>query len=139
MSDPLLLTVDVERLLSAWLRDQPEIIAIVGTRVYTEPPQRARALFPFLRLQQIGGSPVHSRPLYLDESYLQFDCYGGPKVLARLLMDNTRALLATRVVGAHPEGVITGCEFRDARYLPDDEYDPAQPRWVFDVSVYSHP
>ena len=133
------MTVDAERLISAWLRAQPEIIEIVGDRVYTEPPQRARALFPFLRIQQIGGTPVHSRPLYLDEAYLQFDCYGGPKVIARRLMDTTRGLIAHRLIGSHDLGVITGCEFRDARYLPDDEYDPAQPRWIFDVSVYSHP
>lgn len=131
------MTVDVERLLSSWLGAQPDIAAIVEDRVVTELPNRA--VFPLLRLSLIGGAPITSQPLYLDRSYIQFDCYGGPKVQARTLMDTTRSLIDTGFPGAHPVGVITGVEWAEARYLPDDGYDPAKPRFVAAAFIYSHP
>lgn len=131
------MTVDVERLLSAWLRERTDITDVVGDRVYTEIPNRAT--FPFLRLSLIGGTPVTTRPLYLDESYIQLDAYGGPKALARQLMDITRDAIDTELTGVHPEGVVTGVTFSSMRYLPDDGYDPPRPRYVGSVFIYSHP
>ena len=131
------MTVDVERLVSAWLRARDDIVALVEDRVFTEMPNRA--VFPLLRLTLIGGNAVTSRPLYLDQSFIQIDAYGGPKVMARQIMDTVRFALDTEVVGAHPEGVITGVEFAGLRYLPDDGYDPPQPRYSATVFIYSHP
>ena len=131
------MTVDVERLMSEWLRARDDLIALVEDRVVTEIPNRA--VFPLLRLTLIGGTAVTSRPLYLDQSFIQIDAYGGPKVMARQIMDTTRSALDTELVGAHPSGVITGVEFAGLRYLPDDGYDPAQPRYTATVYVYSHP
>jgi hypothetical protein len=130
--------VDTERLLSSWLRTQPEIVALVEDRVYTENPNRA--VFPLLKLNQIAGNPVFSRPLYLDESLIQLDAYGGPKVQARLIIDTTRELLAERFPGDHPGvGVVTGVNFGDLTYLPDDGYAPPKPRWIALASIYTHP
>jgi hypothetical protein len=131
------MTVDVERLVSAWLRARDDIVALVEDRVFTEMPNRA--VFPLLRLTLIGGNAVTSRPLYLDQSFIQLDAYGGPKVMARQIMDTVRFALDTELVGAHPEGVITGVEFAGLRYLPDDGYDPPQPRYSATVFIYSHP
>ncbi len=135
----MILAVDTERLLSAWLRAQPEIQAIVADRVYTELP--THVVTPALRLTLIGGAPVYSWPLWLDESYVQFDAYGGPKVLARQLIDTTRALLSSPAfqtvhTGA---GVVTCVEWLELTYLPDDGYEPAKPRYVASASVYTHP
>ena len=56
--------VDTERLLSGWLRAQPEIVALVEDRVYTENPNRA--VFPLLKnkpelvkkiAKLLGGDP----------------------------------------------------------------------------------
>jgi hypothetical protein len=132
------IVVDTERLLSAWLRDQPEIVAIVEDRVYTDNPNRAT--FPFLKLTQIAGGPVFSRPLYLDEALIQLDAYGGPKVLARQLIDTARTVLAERFAGDHPGvGVVTGVNFGDLTYLPDDGYAPPKPRFIAMTSIYTHP
>jgi len=131
------MTVDVERLTSTFLRARPEMTALVEDRVYTEIPNRAT--FPLFRLTLIGGNSVTSRPLYLDQSTLQLDAYGGPKVMARQIMDTARSALDLDLVGAHPEGVVTGVEFAGLRYLPDDGYDPPQPRYTATVFVYSHP
>jgi hypothetical protein len=130
--------VDTERLLSGWLRAQPEIVALVEDRVYTENPNRA--VFPLLKINQIAGNPVFSRPLYLDESLIQLDAYGGPKVQARQLIDTTRELLAERFVGHHVDiGVVTAVNFGDLTYLPDDGYAPPKPRWIALASIYTHP
>lgn len=130
--------VDVERLVSAWLRARPEITAIVSDRVVTETPNRA--VFPFLRISQIGGAPVWSRPLWLDQSVIQLDAFGGPKVQARALIDAARAALAEDFLGDHPGvGVVTSVLFGDLSYVPDDLWEPPKPRYAATVSIYTHP
>lgn len=132
------MTVDVERLASTWLRARADVSAIVADRVVTETPNRA--VFPFLRISLIGGSPVWSRPLWLDEATLQFDAFGGPKVQARQLIDVVRDALAADFLGAHPGvGVVTCVEFGELAYIPDDLWEPPKPRYVATVSVYTHP
>lgn len=133
-----MITVDVERLLSGWLRNRPEIAAIVGDRVVTTVPNRA--VFPFLKITQLAGEPVFSQPLYLDEAYLQLDAYGGPKVQARELIDLVRHAMSEEFLGLHDGvGVVTSVRFGDLSYIPDDGYDPAVPRYLAMASVYTHP
>lgn len=132
------MTVDAERLVSAYLRDQTTVTAVVGDRVYTDLP--ARATFPLVRLTLTGGAPVYSRPLFLDEAYIQIDCYGGPKVQARLIVDTVRGLLASpEFQGVHPLGVVTSVRFGDLRYLPDDAYEPPKPRYIAEASIFTRP
>ena len=130
------MTVDAERLTSTWLRSRTSITSIVADRVYTATPENPT--FPLMRINQYGGSPVFSKPLYLDRAAMQFDCYGGAKVLARQLADAVRSELAA-MVGSHSLGVVTSVEFGEMRYLPDDSYSPAKPRWIVEAVVYSHP
>lgn len=133
-----MIVVDAERLLSGWLRARPEIAAIVEDRVVTTVPNRA--VFPFLKITQLAGTPVFSRPLYLDEAYIQIDAYGGPKVLARQLIDLTREAMSEDFCGHHAGvGVVTSVTFGDLSYIPDDAYEPPQPRWLAMASVYTHP
>ena len=130
--------VDVERLASSWLRARPEVAAIVADRVVTETPNRA--VFPFLRLTLIGGSPVYSQPLWLDEAMLQIDAFGGPKVQARLLIDVVRDALAADFLGSHPGiGVVSSVNFAELSYIPDDLWEPPKPRYAATVSIYTHP
>jgi hypothetical protein len=130
--------VDVERLMSAWLRARPEVTAIVDDRVVTDTPNRA--VFPFLRLTLIGGAPVWDRPLWLDQAVIQIDAFGGPKVQARALMDVTRAALVEDFLGLHAGvGVITSVRFGDLSYLPDDTWEPPKPRYASTVAVFTHP
>lgn len=129
-------TVDAERLASVYLRDQAELQALIAQRVYTAMPDTKT--FPLVVITQIGGQPVFSRPLHLDRSRLQFDVYGGTKLQAREVMDTVRTLLAV-MPGAHDLGVVTGVDFFELVYLPDDSFDNPRPRYVFDVEVYSYP
>lgn len=132
------MTVDVERLASTWLRARADVIAIVADRVVTEVPNRA--VFPFLRLTLIGGAPVYSHPLFLDEAYIQFDAFGGPKVVARNLIDTVRSALAADFCGLHlGVGVVTSVLFGELAYVPDDLFDPPKPRYVASASIYTHP
>jgi Protein of unknown function (DUF3168) len=131
------MTVDAERLLSRWLRERPDVQALVDDRVYTVIPNRV--VFPFLKITQIAGSPVWSKPLWLDEAYLQLDAYGGPKVLARQLVDTTRQAIADELTGVHVEGSVTGVNFGPLSYVPDDAYEPPQPRFIAMASIYTHP
>ena len=131
------MTVDAEQLLSEWLAARPEIAAIVEDRVCTVVPNRA--VFPFLKVSQIAGTPVYSQPLYLDEAYIQIDAYGGPKTLARQLIDVTREALSLDLVGQHAVGVVTSVRFGDLSYIPDDAYMPAHPRFIAMASIFTHP
>lgn len=131
------MTVDAERLTARFLREHPDIVAIVGDQVVTVIPNRAT--FPFLKVTQIAGAPRFSIPLYLDEAYLQIDAYGGPKALARQLIDTARHVIAAELIGTHTEGVVTGVTFGDLSYIPDDAYEPPQPRFLATASIYTHP
>lgn len=133
----LALLPDVEQLLSAFLRDQDEITAIVGQRVYTELP--ATKVYPLVRLTRFGGSPVFDRPLYLDRAQLQIDCYGGPKRLANELAETCRAVMAARLPGVYDEAAVTAVGFGALTYLADDTFEPAKPRFLSTISVTLHP
>lgn len=135
------MTVDVERLTSAWLRARPTVAAEVDERVYTELP--AEKTFPLVRLTLIDERAVHSRPLWLTSSLIQFDVYGGPKVQAREITDLIRGLLADEFTGDHSigdtAGVVTGVKFGTMSYLPDTDLNPTRPRYRFDVEIFTHP
>lgn len=133
----LTLLPDVEQLLSAFLRDQPEVAAIVGERVYTTLP--AAKEYPLVRLTRFGGSPSFSRPLWLDNAQVQFDCYGGPKKLANTLAETVRAAMATRLPGSHDDGYVSRVTFGALSYQPDDTLEPAHPRFIFTCAITAHP
>jgi Protein of unknown function (DUF3168) len=129
----LVLLPDIERLLSGWLRDQPEIADLVDDRVYTVLP--STKAFPLVRLVRIAGADDLSIPLVLDEPIVQFDVWGGPKALTYEVAATVRSALATRLIGAHDEGVVQNVTLGGLTYLPDDDFEPARPRYTFDVTV----
>lgn len=129
---------DVERLAATWLRNVADVRAIVDSRVYTAVPNAPT--FPLVRLTRIGGEPVMSRPLHLDEAWVQVDCWGGPKATTRLLAETCRGAFALEAfVGPHDDGVVSGVTFGSFQYLPDDSYEPAKPRYWFTLHIFVHP
>lgn len=136
MSD--LLAVDIERLTSAWLRDQDDLTDLVDGRVYTILPHDKA--WPLVRLTLIDETARRSWPdsLYFTDSLIQFDVWADTKAVARLVADTTRALL-THLKGSHELGVVTGVRFVRYGYLPDIEFEPAKPRYQFDVHIFTHP
>lgn len=132
------MTVDAERLVSVFLRNQTAVTDLVGDRVYTDLP--SRPVFPLVRLTLIGGSPVYSRPLFLDEAVIQIDSYGGPKVQARLIVDTIRDLMAAdSFSGIHPHGLVCSVRFGELAYVPDDLFEPPKPRYVAQATLFTRP
>lgn len=136
----LRLLPDAERLLSAFVRAQAEVTALVSDRVYTMLP--ATKEFPLVRLQRVGGTTdatPNDDALLRDAAVLQVEAYGGPKSVAWQLADTLRACIAQRITGTHPTGYVERWEIGSTRYLPDDTFDPAKPRVIFDVTLYLRP
>lgn len=127
---------DIEALVSRFLREQAEIVALVTDRVYTVVPKDP--VWPLLRLQRVAGGPVISRPLRLDAPTVQLDAYGGSKADAQELIETARSVIALRLEGVHDLGVVSGVSFGSMSWLPDPSYSPARARYVADITVYVH-
>jgi hypothetical protein len=125
---------DAEQLVSAFLRANARIAALVGDRVYTVFPAQAGPE-PLLLLQRVGGEPPFSQPLVLDVAQLQVDAYGGPKKTAATLSATARAVLTELEGQVRPEGVVGSVRFGSSQWLPDETFDPWRPRYIFDVAV----
>ena len=131
--------VDVEALVSQYLRSQSEVTAYVAQRVYTALPETKT--FPLVRLTRIGGAPKMSRPMHVDSAHLQIDVFGGSKATALDTMDAIREELA-KVVDEDPVqalGGVCGVRFGPLAYLPDASFEPAKPRYTLDVTVTVRP
>lgn len=131
------LLVDVERLLSAFLRAQDELVDLIDTRVYTALPKDP--VFPAVRITRIGGVPVTSLPLWLDSANVQVDVFGGAKATTQEIAETIRWLCSERMLGLHDEGVVTKVRAGALRWLPDDTYTPAKNRFLIDMTVFTRP
>lgn len=131
------MNVDVERLTSIWLRTQTDLTSLIGQNIYTELPNEKS--WPALRLTLVDEQAVTERPLWVTDSLVQFDCWGGTKVLARQIADQTRELLDLDLAGWHTLGVVSGVRFGSFGYTPDADFNPAKPRYRFDAHIYTHP
>lgn len=129
--------VDVERLLSEWLRSLDSVTELVGDRIYTEMP--ATKNFPLVVLTLITDVPVFSQPLRLTGSRVQIDCYGGPKVVARRISDVIRGEIDANLSGPHDGAVVTGVDVGAASPQPDQDFNPPKPRYRGDVTIWAHP
>lgn len=128
---------DVEKVISAYLRSRAEVAALVEGRVYTEIPKMP--VFPLVRLMRVGGEPLTTRPLYIDQALLQIDAFGGPKALARQIAETCRHVLSEAHLTSHSGASVDNVEFGSFQWLPDPTFEPAKPRYSFDVSVTIHP
>jgi hypothetical protein len=136
----LALLPDVERLVSSYLRARPDVTALVGDRVYTAfPAQASTDRPPAVLIRRTGGTPPFSIPLVVDEAEVQVDAYGGGKALAHEVVATVRVALAELEGAVRPEGVVAAVRFRALRYLPDEAFDPAWPRFIADVAITTRP
>ena len=134
----IVLLPDVERIVSRYLREQPDVAALVGERVYTAIPADVGGA-PFALVQRIGGTPPFSRPLVLDQAGLQLDAWGGGKLQAWTLAETIRQALV-ELPGERYGAVVSGVEFGGPlRWEPDGTYKPPRPRYLIDVFVYAKP
>lgn len=129
--------VDVERIISTYLRNVPAVVALVGDRVYTELP-KSGGTFPLCRLARIGGGPTGT-PAYMDVARLSVDVWGGSKFQARELTATIAAALDEAAGYSAHGGYIVGTSPGEVRYLPDETFTPTRPRYVVDVAVNTRP
>jgi hypothetical protein len=127
---------DAVRLVSSFLRAQPEIRALVGDRVYSKLPPNVE--FPAVRLVQWTERPLIDEPLWLVTPGAQVDCWAGTKYLASTVARTTRAVLSARLVAANRD-TISGVRFGTLADAPDPDYEPALARFRFDLFVTIHP
>lgn len=130
--------VDVERLVSQYLRSRTEVTDLVGQRTYTELP--TNPTFPLIRLTLIDQTPLFSRPAVLANGLVQFDFYGGPKVDTRHTADVVIGLLdSDDFYGTHPTGTVTGVNIGGLQWLPDASYPTAKNRYQLDAEIFTRP
>lgn len=135
---------DAEALMTSFLRAQPEVSTIVGSKVTTAIPEAptppaADNRFPRVRVRRIAGFAVLNHPLHVDAPLVQLEAYAQTKGAARLLIETCRAVLAERVIGAHATGVVSDVRFGAMSWLPDEDFTPPKPRYVADCTITIHP
>jgi hypothetical protein len=130
---------DAERIVSEFVRSRAEVSTLVDARVYTELPKKASDRdFPIVRLTRTGGGATTS-PRFLDRAILTFDVWGGTKYEARLVAETLAAVLDDIAGYTIHGGYATGSSPGSLRYLPDETFEPAKPRYSFDVIVLLRP
>lgn len=138
------LAVDVEQLISLYLRSRSEVTALVGESVYTAIPVKKD--FPLVAIHRPPLGSSISGVLHLVHSVLDIDVYGGSKRFANRTAETIRAVLdAPEFLGVHRDensdriGVVTGIDFGPFGWLPDSDFTPPQPRYQFSIDLYTHP
>jgi hypothetical protein len=136
----MILLPDAARLLMAYLRTVPEVVALAGQGVYTAFPKQLDKGTAFVLVQRIGGAPPVPRPLVVDEAAIQLDAYGGPQQRAHELVVTCRAALS-ELRGEQPNdtGNVCGVVVGALRYVPDETWTPPRPRYVSDLLVTCKP
>lgn len=138
----LILPPNMEALISAFLRDQPEIVDLIpdddaGARVYTALPKSV--VYPCARVTQLADTPAGS-PLWSIAHSIQIEGFGGSKDDARRIADTARALIDLRLEGIHEGyGVVNGTTPGSLMDLPDEDHTPAKPRYLFTSTIYARP
>lgn len=133
----LLLPPNMEGLLSAFLREQVEVVDDVADRVYTSIPKDPT--YPLVRVTQLLDTP-NGAPLYAVAYQMQVEAFGGSKADAWRIASNCRAAIDARLSGDYPGwGVVNGSTPGSLLDLPDEDFTPAKPRWLFTSTVYARP
>jgi hypothetical protein len=131
---PLAVLADAELVVTTYLRNQPDVFALVGTQVSTELP--ASPVFPLLRVSRIGGTPAV--PRRLDAAHLQIEAWATTKATARNVAATAHAALWAAGNATNNGAVITGVDDTlGLSWLPDPV--TGRPRYIFGVAVYIHP
>jgi hypothetical protein len=133
---------DAEELLSVFLKAQPEM---AGVAVFRNLPAGDKYhLLPIVRIYRWAGIPVVGEPLWADAALLQIDVWAGSQSAAFSTASTVRALATARLIGVHPQGVVSRVEFGLFRYLADPTFTApdrrtAIARYRFDTTITVHP
>lgn len=132
------LLADVEALVIAFLRAEPEVTALVGTRIAT----RSNATRPCIRVQRIGDNEIVSG--YFVSSRVQVEAWGerdAEPATQRIAATAHAALLGIGgtggMRGVYDDGVVT--EVQEALgILSSPDPVTSLSRYLFDCRVFHH-
>lgn len=141
MSDALLITPHIARLVVFFLLDQAEVSAIVDDRVWTDVP--TNAIFPLVRVTQLGGGTGQHR--MLSQTVIQVDAWGpgvGDRHAANRLAEacaSSLARLRDLVDYGGETAVVTAVNAGQVGDSDDDTFTPARPRSRFTATIWATP
>ena len=128
---------NMEALVSAFLRDPPVLTDPAAAEIYTAIPKDAT--YPLVRVVQLLDTPAGA-PLYSVAFEMQVEAFGGTKAQAWQIASTARALIDARLLGDYPGfGVVNGSTPGALLDLPDEDFTPAKPRWLFSSTIYGRP
>lgn len=134
----IVLMPNIEAIVSAFLRAQPEITAIVDDRVYTAIP--GGPVYPLVRVTQFDDVKVTNMPLWVVKSSVQIEGFGGSKGDAWRACATAQSVLAERFHDQVAGGcVVSAVMWGSMRDLPDPTFSPAKPRFVTTAYITAHP
>lgn len=128
---------NVEGILIAFLKDDPDVSPLLAGRVYSTIP--TAKVYPLARVARFAGAPVFQVPAELDAAQVQLDVWADSKQAAWQAIATMRAAMAERLPGVHALGKVAGVDLGQLSYDPDETFDPAKPRYIADVTVYARP
>lgn len=143
MTNPLVILPNMEAVTSSFLREQPEIQALIpdgdrDARAYTAIPKAAT--YPLIRVTLIVEEKMTSRPLWVFRSTMQVEAYGGNKAQAHQLARTAEGVIAARFDESdHGDFVCAGVDMGSIEDIPDDEFEPARPRFLFVFTATGRP
>ena len=133
------MTVDVEALVTTFLRGQSAVTDLVSDRVYSDLPHDRT--YPLVLVNRTGGGFTYKT--YLEEADVEVAAHGGTHKQAYNLANTCLSTMADSIVGSHTDGVVTKVKATSIVYQPEvDSADPqghARPRYLVNVTVTTHP
>lgn len=143
MSGPATTTVptgllpDTERMLIRFLQTDVAVAPLLGDRVYSVMPDPAKHSWPAARVHRWGGTADEDAAI--DHPAVQVDVWGGSKRTAWVCAETIRAACRLRLRGVHEDGIVSRVVFGNLSDDPDPNFDPARPRWRFDLMLTTRP
>jgi hypothetical protein len=133
--------IDIEAILSTYLRGQTSVSDLVADRVYTDLPHTRS--YPLVLVNRIGGGYLTGQPHWLESAVMSIQCYGGTHKQAQGLASTVMAAMDSGLRGAYPEGCVTTVKETDLAYDSDadlsSEEGHSRPRFVLTATVIAHP
>lgn len=131
--------IDIEALLTTFLRGQTIVSDLVVDRVYSDMPHDR--VYPLVLVNRTGGGMLYKN--HLEEADVEISAYGGTHKQAYALAAACVTAMASSIVGSHSDGVVTKVKATSTSYSPEvDSQDPqghSRPRVIVSATVTAHP
>jgi hypothetical protein len=137
----LTLIPDAPAIIGSVLRSHPDVMGL-DARVAGQIPKSFTK--PWVKITQLDATNVTGgQPEHLVNFYLQFDCYAGgtadnAQEQASLIGRTIRAVLHDLTEQDIEGVVVTHVAFTGDARIPDEAFEPARERVVFDAEVRIH-